>query len=126
MGSKSFTDLKVWQLAHAVYLEIYRQTETFPRRDLYGISSQMVRAAYSIPSNIVEGFGRRATRDKAHFYTIAMGSAEELQYGLIASRDLGRLKHFDSLWAKVESVSKMIRSLTDAVLQGGSALDRHP
>lgn len=126
MGCKTFTQLTVWQLAHQVYLEIYRQTETFPQRDLYGISSQMVRAAYSIPSNIVEGFGRRSGRDKAHFYTIAMGSAEELKYGLIASRDLGRLKNFPDLWAKVESISKMLRSLTDVVLQGGSALDHHP
>ena len=120
MGSKSFVEMKVWQQAHAVYLIVYRLTEGFPRRDMYGIADQMGRAAYSVPSNIVEGFGRRSTRDKAHFYTIAMGSSEELKYGLIAARDLGYLDNFKELWLKLEAVSKMLRSLTDAVLSGGS------
>ena len=122
MGSKTFLDLKVWQLAHEVNLTIYRVTESFPARETYGIAHQMRRASYSIPANIVEGFGRRATRDKAHFYTIAMGSAEELKYGLIASRDLGYLRNFAEVWTKVESISKMLRRLIDVVLAGGSAL----
>src|SRR3954465_3557982 len=122
MGSKAFTDIKVWQLAHEVNLNVYRLTESFPQRDMFGMASQMRRAAYSIPSNIVEGFGRRATKDKAHFYTIAMGSAEEFKYGLIAARDLGYLKDFGVLWPKLESISKMLRGLTDAVLSGGSSV----
>ncbi len=122
MGSKAFPDLEVWQLAHVVNLKIYRLTEDLPRREMYGISSQMRRASYSIPANIVEGFGRRATRDKAHFYTIAMGSAEEVKYGLLAARDLGYLRNFGELWPKVESISRMLRSLTDVVLSGGSAV----
>lgn len=69
MASQSFQDVKVWQVAHRVHLEIYRLTETFPPRNTYGLASQMRRAAWSIPANIVEGFGRRGTRDKAHFYT---------------------------------------------------------
>jgi four helix bundle protein len=124
MGSKTFMDLKVWKLAHEVNISNYQLTESFPRRETYGMADQIRRASYSIPANIVEGFGRRSTRDKAHFYTIAMGSAEELKNGLIAARDLGYLQKFAELWPKVESVSKMLRSLTDAVLEGGSALMR--
>jgi four helix bundle protein len=117
MGSKTFTDLKVWHLAHEVNLSVYRLTESFPQGGTYGMASQIRRAAYSIPSNIVEGFGRRATRDKAHFYTLAMGAAEELKYGLIAARDLGYLKDFGVLWPKLESISKMLRRVSDGVMK---------
>jgi len=120
MGSRSFMDLKVWQLAHRVHLEIYRGTERFPARDFYGLASQMRRAAWSIPANIVEGFGRRATRDKAHFYIMAAGSTEELKYGLLSARDLGKLPSIDALWRDCESIAKMLRSLIDIVLDEGS------
>ena len=76
----------------------------------------MWRAAVSVPANIAEGYGRRRPLDKARFYTIAEGSAEELKYYLILTRDLGYLKDFEPLWHLAEDVSAMLRRLVDATL----------
>ena len=85
---KRFQDLEVWQKAHRLVLEIYTVTNSFPRNELFGIVSQFRRAAYSIPSNLAEGYGRRSTKELLQFLAIANGSAEELRYFLILSRDL--------------------------------------
>jgi len=89
MGSKEFTQLTVWQKAHWVRLEVYRMTETFPPTQIYRLTAPMQTASVSIPANIAEGFGRRHPRDKAKFYTIAEGSADELKDYLIFARDRG-------------------------------------
>jgi four helix bundle protein len=120
MGSKTFKDLKVWQLAHEINLAVDALAENFPRRDLYVMTDQMRRAAYSVPTNITEGFGRRGTRDKAHFYNISAGSAEELKYHLLCARDRGLLPRFQELWDKSESVTRMLRALIDKILTEGS------
>ena len=85
---KGFRDLEVWQKAHKLVLEIYRVTNSFPRNEQFGIVSQLRRAAYSIPSNLAEGYGRRSTKELLQFLVIANGSAEELRYFLILSKDL--------------------------------------
>ena len=118
MGARSFTDLKVWQAVYEATLTIYRMTEDLPPRETYGLASQMRRAAISMGTNISEGFGRRGPRDKAHFYTIAYGSCEELKHCLLVARGLKYLKTIDPLWSQLESISKMLRSLTDCVLAG--------
>jgi four helix bundle protein len=76
-AAKSFQDLIVWQKAHAVVLHVYGWTESFPRREIYGLTSQLRRAAVSIPANIVEGFKKRGHKDKLRFLNIAQGSLEE-------------------------------------------------
>ena len=86
--AKSFEDLIVWQKAHQLTLAVYGLTKEFPRDEIYGLSSQMRRAAVSIPSNIAEGFQRSGIRDKIKFYNISQGSLEELRYQLILTRDL--------------------------------------
>ena len=86
--SKSFEDLVVWQKAHRFVLAIYDSSATFPKQELYGLVSQLRRAAVSIPANIVEGFKKRGRADKARFMNIAQGSAEECRYYLILSTDL--------------------------------------
>jgi len=86
---KEFTDLLVWQEGHKLVLEIYKVTKNFPRHELFGIISQMQRAAVSITSNIAEGFGRQGYREKIQFYYIAQGSLTELKNQLLISNDLG-------------------------------------
>ena len=86
--AKDFEDLIVWQKAHKVVLSIYRFTATFPKTETYGITSQLKRAAVSVPANIAEGFKKRSKLDKARFYNIAQGSLEECRYYLILVRDL--------------------------------------
>ena len=116
MGSKSFTQLKVWELAHQVTLEVYRVTAAFPADERFCLVTQMRRAAISVPANIAEGFGRRGPQDKARFYTIGQASAEELKYFLILARDLGYLKDPVDLQKNLDSVCSMLCRLIEAVL----------
>ncbi|MDQ3331145.1 MAG: four helix bundle protein, partial [Planctomycetota bacterium] len=86
--ARRFEDLIVWQKAHALVLTIYRTTESFPRTETYGLTSQLRRSAVSIPANIAEGFRKRGRSDKARFLNISQGSLEETRYYLILARDL--------------------------------------
>jgi four helix bundle protein len=86
--AKSFEDLLVWQKAHAYVLEIYRITKAFPKSEVFGLTSQMRRAAISIPANIAEGFKKRTPREKVRVLNIAQGSLEESRYYLILAKDL--------------------------------------
>ena len=87
MGTTSFRELRVWQGAHKVVLAIYRMTREFPTEERYGLSSQMRRAAVSIPANIAEGFGRHGNKEFARFVRIAKGSEAEVLNHLIDARD---------------------------------------
>jgi len=89
---KDFRDLKVWEKAHRLTLDIYKATSTFPRDEQYGLASQIKRSCTSIPANIAEGCGRRSNAELAHFLQIAMGSASELEYHLLLAHDLGFLQ----------------------------------
>ena len=84
----SFRNLKVWAKAHQLVLIIYEATQSFPRDELYGLTSQMRRAAVSVPANIAEGYKRKGQQDKTRFYNIAQASLEELRYFIILSQDL--------------------------------------
>ncbi|HVU39006.1 MAG TPA: four helix bundle protein, partial [Opitutales bacterium] len=86
--AKTFQSLLVWQKAHAFVLTVYKTTETFPKHELYGLTSQLRRAAVSIPANIAEGFRKRSLADKSRFYNISQGSLEECRYYLILAQDL--------------------------------------
>ena len=87
--SKSFRDVIAWQKAHQFVLMVYRLTESFPKHELFGLTSQLRRAAVSIAANIAEGFAREGHADKLRFYNIALASLEECDYYLILCRDLG-------------------------------------
>jgi four helix bundle protein len=76
-SARTFEDLIVWQKAHRFVLAVYRMSQTFPRSEIYGLSSQFRRAAVSIAANIAEGFRKRGKADKLRFYNIAQGSLEE-------------------------------------------------
>jgi four helix bundle protein len=85
---KSFTDLRTWQEGHRLILEIYRFSKTWPKEEVYGLVSQIRRAALSIPSNIAEGMGRGSTKDLSRFLINARGSVQEVLSQLILARDL--------------------------------------
>ena len=87
-GMKTYKDLIVWQKSMVFVYEIYTVTKIFPSDEKFGLSSQLRRAAISIPSNIAEGYARKTKRDNAHFITIAFGSATEIETQLLISKQL--------------------------------------
>ena len=107
-AAKSFQDLLVWQKAHAFTLSVYRCTESFPKHELFALTSQLRRAAMSIPSNFVEGFRKRTKPDKFKFYNIAQGSADECLYQLILAHDL-RYLDTAAIQADLEEVSRLLQ-----------------
>src|SRR5713226_8858681 len=113
--ARTFQDLVVWQKAHGFVLAVYRTSDKFPQREIYGLTSQFRRAAVSIPANIAEGFRKRGRSDKARFMNIAQGSIEECRYYLILSRDLGYGDGQEAL-AQPEEVSKLLESYCSAIL----------
>ncbi len=110
---QNFRDLKVWRKAHALALSIYKATETFPAGERFGLTTQMRRAAASVPSNIAEGCGRSGKRDMARFLDVAFGSASEIEYLLLLAADLGLLPTaiYDALLAETEDVKRMLTAL---------------
>jgi len=86
---KDYREILVWQRSHALTLGIYRLTSRFPKEESFGLTSQMRRAAYSIPANISEGCGRDGDAELKRFMGISLGSACELDYFIQLSRDLG-------------------------------------
>jgi len=106
-GARSFEDLIVWQKAHALVLEIYSITKAFPKEELYSLTSQLRRAAISIPANIAEGFGRSSKSEKIRFFNISQGSLSEVKYFLILSNDL-QYYNTSELRIKAEEISKML------------------
>ena len=83
---KGFKDLDVWRLGIEIANSIYEITEKFPKKEIYGIASQMQRAAVSIPSNIAEGYGRHYTKEYIRFLRVAIGSCAELETQLVISQ----------------------------------------
>ena len=114
--ARTFQDLIVWQRAHALVLEVYRATTPFPKYELYGLVSQIRRAAVSIAANIAEGFKKRGKPDKARFLNIAQASLEEVRYYLILSRDLGYIEG-DALMARLEEVSRLLEAYASTVIE---------
>ncbi|MGD1157370.1 MAG: four helix bundle protein [Terriglobia bacterium] len=107
--------MEVWQAAHKLVLDVYKNTQTFPVEEKYGLVSQMRRAAVSVPANIAERFKRSGRRDKVHLYNIAQASLEELRYDFILCRDLGYGTNDGGMTEQAEKVSKMLYGLVRAV-----------
>ena len=116
--AKSFEDLVVWQKAHQFVLSVYRFTENFPNKELYGLTSQLRRAAVSVAANVAEGFKKRGKADKGRFLNIAQGSLEECRYYLILASDLN---YGDSapLKSQLSEVSKLLEAYARAILDSG-------
>jgi four helix bundle protein len=92
---QDFRKLAVWRKSHEVRLKLYGLCATFPQAEIYGLASQVKRAAASVPANIAEGCGRNGGMDFARFLQIAQGSASELEYHLLLARDVGYLAEGD-------------------------------
>ena len=113
--------LKVFGMADALVLDVYRRTRGFPVEERYGLQAQIRRAAVSIPTNIVEGSARRTTKDYLHFLTVALGSASEVRYLLGLSRRLGILDTADH-GALDSCCSELLPALQGLI----AALERRP
>lgn len=114
---KDFRDLLVWEKSHRLTLEIYTATATFPKCELYGLTSQIRRFSASIGANIAEGCGKRGNNEFQRYLQIASGSASELEYHLLLSRDLGILpdRDYRNLVGSLTEVRKMLTSLLQRV-----------
>jgi four helix bundle protein len=110
---QDFRKLKVWQKAHRLTLAVYAATATFPIEEIYGLRSQIRRAACSIGLNIAEGCGRTGRPELSRFLRIAMGSASELEYQLLLARDLRMIEDglYECLSNGVSEVKRMTAGL---------------
>ncbi|MEQ8225359.1 MAG: four helix bundle protein [Candidatus Eremiobacterota bacterium] len=113
-AARSFQDLIVWQKAHKLVLSIYHYSDNFPRKEIYVLTSQLRRAAISIPANIAEGFKKKSNADKKRFMNISQGSLEESRYYLILARDLG-YGDSEELLVQLEEVSKLLEAYSRAI-----------
>lgn len=110
---KDFRKLDIWRKAHSLVLKIYEATRSFPKEEVYGLVSQLRRAAASVPTNVAEGCGRGTDTELARFLEIAMGSASELEYLLLLSGDLKFIqdKRSESLMVETVQIKRMLASL---------------
>ena len=110
---KDFRDLKVWEKAHQLALDCYAVTTGFPKQEIFGMVSQIRRAGSSIAANIAEGCGRGGNAEFQRFLQMAMGSASELEYHFLLSRDLHFLdeENHNRIQENVVEVKKMLTGL---------------
>ena len=110
-----FKDLDVWREAHTLTLAVYRATSTFPATERYGLQAQLRRSAVSVASNLAEGGGRRGDAQLRAFVRIARGSAAELEYQLLVSRDLGYL--VESEWRALDDLTQRVSRMLFGLLR---------
>src|SRR5690606_38920808 len=113
MGSVSHQDLEVWEKAIVLVSDIYRITKSFPKEEVYGLTSQIRRSAISLPSNIAEGAARQSNKEFIQFLYIASGSCAELDTQLIVAMNIGYLSknEYNDIIKNVEEIGKMINGL---------------
>lgn len=109
----SYKDLIVWQKAILLVKEIYLLTANFPKSEMFGLISQMRRAAVSVPSNIAEGHGRRSLKERAQFMSIAYGSALELETQLILCKEIYPSNDYVKMEQLLVEVLKILNVLTN-------------
>lgn len=114
MYLKSYKELIVWQKSISLVKEIFYLTSKFPKSEIYGLVSQMRRAAVAIPSNIAEGYGRKSKKEYSQFYSISYGSALELETQLILSRELRLISEelFNNTEPLLTEILKMLNTMT--------------
>lgn len=117
---KDFREMKVWHKAHELVLHVYKISSQFPADEKFGLTSQIRRAAVSIPTNIAEGCGRNSDPDFARFLEIAYGSANEVDYLLTLSKDLYVLENqnYQSINAELAEIKKMLSTLVRKIRNG--------
>ena len=122
---RDFRKIQVWEKAHALTLRLYKITSSFPREEIYGLTSQIRRAAESIPANLAEGTGRDSQAELARFVHIASGSASELDYHLLLARDLGYIDAgtYANLESMISEIKKMLHGFERAIHANGKKSD---
>ena len=120
---RNYKDLRVWDEAHRLTLSVYKVTQTFPKEERFGLTSQIRRASASIPANLAEGCGRRSDGEMGRFVQIAMGSGAELSYHLLLARDLGFVNNEEhsELNANLERIMRMLSALSSKVRNPSAA-----
>lgn len=110
---KDFKSLLVWKKAHELVKTVYYETKSYPKEELYGITSQLRRAAVSIPTNIAEGCGKHTEKEFAGYLQISMGSACEAEYLMLLSLELGYLlkPKYSEMEKTIVEIKKMLVSL---------------
>ena len=112
-------NLQAWKVAIALVKDVYVLTREFPKEEVYGLVSQMRRAAVSIPSNLAEGAARNGTKEFKQFLGVAKGSLSELETQLLISADLGYLARENAIFGNLEEVSRLIAGLQKSLKTDG-------
>jgi four helix bundle protein len=114
---QNYKDLKVWEKAHQFTLGVYRVSKSFPKEEIYGLTSQLRRAASSIAANIAEGCGKNTKNDFANFLNISLGSSNEAEYFVLLAKDLNyiSLDEYDILIKLINEVKAMLIALIGKV-----------
>jgi four helix bundle protein len=117
MPVKDYRDLIVWQKAMDLVETVYRITAAFPKEEVYGLTSQLRRAAVSVPSNIAEGNGRNTTRDYVHFLGMAYGSVKEMETQVLIAERLRYVSahHSDELVKMTGEIARLISGLMNSL-----------
>jgi four helix bundle protein len=114
---QDFRELKVWQRAHELTLEVYQISASFPRHEMFGLTSQLRRSCSSIAANLAEGCGRNGDAEFARYCSIAMGSASETEYHFLLARDLKMIKpaDYEDLSKRIIELKRMLTGLNQKV-----------
>ena len=121
-------DLRVWQQSIEMVTSIYKMTKAFPKDEIFGLVSQMRRAAVSVPSNIAEGYARGTDKEKLHFLRISSGSMSEIETQLMLSLKLGYIgqETYSELSEQITSVWKQLNALISSIKKRLSPQDQLP
>lgn len=111
MGARPHHNLEAWKGAILLVKAVYRLSQTFPKEELYGLTSQMRRAAVSIPSNLAEGAARSSQKEFAQFLSIARGAISELDTQLVIALELGYMEDGEAIFACLDRVSRLVTGL---------------
>jgi len=124
---QDFRNLKVWEKSHSLALSVYRATGSFPKEELYSLTSQIRRACTSVPANIAEGCVKGSDAEFARYVNIALGSASEMEYQLLLAHDLGYMqgdKH-EELSGTVVEIKQMLSALLKKLRADSRKLRAH-
>lgn len=105
-------NLIVWQKGMELVVQIYSMTKNFPKDELYGLTSQIRRAAVSVPSNVAEGSRRKTQKDRSHFYSIALGSVSEIETQVEIAQRLGYCDKASSVMDLLDELARMLNKLS--------------
>jgi len=115
--SKDYTKLKVWELADKLAIMVYQLTKSFPKSEIFGLTSQMRRSAISVPANIAEGSGRKYQKELLQFLYISSSSLKELSYYIHISKNLSYFnkEDYEKVYSLSEETSRVLRGLINKV-----------